>query len=249
MNAEPVTETAIPTSTPFFERKFWGLGFFPWMVLSWLSFALGIPLWSALTHRDMMGILGPLHLEPELVGFYSFIWFLWLIPLVFLAIFVATIIELFWKRTGFVHKLFFTGTPILIGGMLLHSLLWPNRIENRFTADWKIPFPNSAEVIHIELKAGWLWSNSDVFHLRVRPQDLESIIESRALTLITPDENMLEEISHRRIPEDNLKDWQWYYLPPPEREHSDHKYRRGQSYLVIANPSRTEAFFYNNYHD
>ncbi len=219
------------------------------MVLSWLSFALGIPVWSALKNRDELGAWGPVSFDGWF-GFYSIIWCLWMICLLMIALLLATLVELIWNRSGFMPKVLFIGSPILIAGMFLHTLYAPHRFENRFTDDWQVPFPKSAQVIHVVLQPGWWFANNDLFHLRTTPPELKSIIKSKALKQVFANEDFLVTKAWQAISQDQLTTWDWYYLAPPTRDDGfGHKHRRGRSYLILCNPEMTEAIFMNYYYD
>ena len=233
----------------FVTGRLLGRSVWSWMILSCIVFTFGIPLWLSLEDRDSDGTWKLSYLAPEGTVFFAVLWCLWLIPLVLISAGFSAVIELIWKRDGLFKKFFFTGTIVLILGLLLHSLFWPNRLERRFVDDWKIPFPPSGKVIHAQLKPGWLFSHTDVFRISLTASDIDSVIKSKDLPLVSKDGNLESELKHENVALDELVGWQWYYLPPPEREVSGYYYRTGQAYLLLVNPSRSEAIFYNKYHD
>lgn len=225
-----------------------------WMLVSWFTFSFGLPFYAIVRNRDSLDSLWfvqdwKMSDSFDSLRFLSVVWIFWLVALLIISAVLALVLNVFWKRKNLTNRIFCVGTPIFIGALFLHAWLWPNRLEERFTKDWHTPFPKSSTILYARPNSGWLFSNRDVFHLRVIPTELDAIIQDKGLASVEPDEGLVREINQLKLPIDNLTDWKWYFKPPPERESNGFKYRRGFAYMILVNPHRTEALFYHDYRD
>ncbi len=172
----------------------------------------------------------------------SFLFLLWLPILAVLATLIAFIL----RRKPLANQFICLGTPLLVASMLLHTLLWPRRIERRFAADWGTPFPTRATVIHVRLRSTSRWNHNDLFHLKTTPSEIATLLAAKQLSSVIPTEDLLERMEGRGVSQSTLPDWRWFYyenLPDPNDPPS------GYSYLMLTNPSATEAICITEFHD
>ena len=225
-----------------------------WMLVSWFTFSFGLPFYAIVRNRDSLDSLWfvqdwKMSDSFDSLRFLSVVWIFWLVALLIISAVLALVLNVFWKRKNLTNRIFCIGTPVFIGTLILHSWLWPNRLEDRFAEDWHTPFPKSSSIIYARPNSGWFFHNCDAFHLRVTPLELDAIIQDKGLATTDPEEDYVQEIDRLKLPIEKLTDWKCYFLPAPEHESNDSYFRRGFAYVILVKPDRTEALFYNVYRD
>jgi hypothetical protein len=245
MNQKLSTENA--TAPPLKHKNDYTVKVGIQFLLASASFWFGMPMWVALLDRNENGRIQYIW---ELVPVYLFLWVILLIPCWVLGFILV-------EATG--RKMWTTWTTtwvpvILVISCILTAILEPQRLQARFSRDWKFPWPTSATGVQVMLGRGWLGHHQDRYHFHCNPADTEKLIQSRPLRPVdqTIRLNLIRycKLAPKWASEEQLLSYDWFYVLPPNHDASSASHTfRGNNFLIITNAARDEVFLALDFHD